>query len=96
MRAHVVISSHEAIVNDGFFKNIKWAGLIVDEGQRLKNDENQLYSALKTMKFPFRVLLTGQYFPFVERDVLICSPQELPYRTTRKSYLIFYIFLIRN
>lgn len=62
MKAHVVITSYEAPVNDSFFKKIQWTGLIVDEGQRLKNDGNQLYKALKNMKFPFKVLLTGEYF----------------------------------
>jgi chromodomain-helicase-DNA-binding protein 4 len=60
LRAHVVITSYEAPVDDhSFFNRIKWAGLIVDEGQRLKNDKNLLYSALTGLKIPFRVLLTG-------------------------------------
>ena len=64
MRAHIVITSYEAPVSDGaFFRSIKWTGLVVDEGQRLKNDQNQLYSALKTLKVPFQVLLTGEYVP---------------------------------
>ncbi|KAM3072430.1 hypothetical protein ACMFMG_009231 [Clarireedia jacksonii] len=62
MRAHVVVTSYEGPVDDhsrSFFKKIKWAGLIVDEGQRLKNDQNLLYGALKALKVPFQVLLTG-------------------------------------
>ncbi|RDL37854.1 p-loop containing nucleoside triphosphate hydrolase [Venustampulla echinocandica] len=62
LRAHVVITSYEAPVDEqsrSFFRRIKWAGLIVDEGQRLKNDANLLYSALKAMKVPFQMLLTG-------------------------------------
>lgn len=62
LRAHVVVTSYEAPVDDysrSFFKRIKWAGMIVDEGQRLKNDENLLYGALKALKTPFQVLLTG-------------------------------------
>ncbi|KAF4625788.1 hypothetical protein G7Y89_g12379 [Cudoniella acicularis] len=62
LRAHVVITSYEAPVDDSsksFFRRIKWAGLIVDEGQRLKNDENLLYGSLKALKVPFQVLLTG-------------------------------------
>lgn len=62
LRAHVVITSYEAPVDDhsrSFFRRIKWAGLIVDEGQRLKNDANLLYGALKAMKVPFQMLLTG-------------------------------------
>jgi chromodomain-helicase-DNA-binding protein 4 len=62
LRAHVVVTSYEAPVDDqskSFFMRIKWAGMIVDEGQRLKNDENLLYLALKALKVPFQVLLTG-------------------------------------
>lgn len=51
MSAHVVITSYEAPVQQSsFFKKIKWQGMIVDEGQRLKNDENLLYAALKALK----------------------------------------------
>ncbi|KAL2071565.1 hypothetical protein VTL71DRAFT_12800 [Oculimacula yallundae] len=62
LRAHVVVTSYEAPVDDhsrSFFRKIKWAGMIIDEGQRLKNDENLLYVALKAVKAPFQVLLTG-------------------------------------
>ncbi|PBP15428.1 SNF2 family domain-containing protein [Diplocarpon rosae] len=62
LRAHVVVTSYEAPVDDhsrSFFRRIKWAGMIVDEGQRLKNDANLLYVALKALKIPFQVLLTG-------------------------------------
>ena len=63
MRAHVVVTSYEAPVDENsrsFFKRIKWAGMIVDEGQRLKNDENLLYAALTALRVPFQVLLTGK------------------------------------
>ncbi|KAK8069566.1 hypothetical protein PG994_006182 [Apiospora phragmitis] len=60
MKAHVVIMSYEAAVEArATFRSVNWAGLIVDEGQRLKNDESQLYLALQSMKIPFRLLLTG-------------------------------------
>ena len=62
LAAHIVVTSYEAPVDDRqFFKKIKWAGLIVDEGQRLKNDKNLLYQALLELKIPFRVLLTGKH-----------------------------------
>lgn len=62
LAAHIVVTSYEAPVDDRqFFNKIKWAGMIVDEGQRLKNDKNLLYQALLDMKIPFRVLLTGIY-----------------------------------
>lgn len=62
MRAHVVIMSYDSAQDprtSTLFKSVKWAGLVVDEGQRLKNDQNLLYQALRGMKIPFRLLLTG-------------------------------------
>lgn len=62
MRAHVVIMSYDSAQDpktSSLFKPVKWAGLVVDEGQRLKNDRNLLYQALRGMKIPFRLLLTG-------------------------------------
>ncbi|KAH7026074.1 uncharacterized protein B0I36DRAFT_414412 [Microdochium trichocladiopsis] len=61
MKAHVVIMSFEAATNmkAQFGTNTKWAGLIVDEGQRLKNEDSLLYRALSDMRFPCRILLTG-------------------------------------
>ncbi|KAF2436539.1 hypothetical protein EJ08DRAFT_624115 [Tothia fuscella] len=62
MKCHAVITSYEAAVDDTsrrFFKSVQWQGLIVDEGQRLKNDQSQLHTALNNLKIPFRILLTG-------------------------------------
>ncbi|KAI0412152.1 PHD/FYVE-zinc-finger like domain-containing protein [Xylaria grammica] len=60
MKAHVVIMSYEAAVNvNSVFHGVKWVGLIVDEGQRLKNEETILYKSLQDMKIPCRILLTG-------------------------------------
>ncbi|ORY14692.1 PHD/FYVE-zinc-finger like domain-domain-containing protein [Clohesyomyces aquaticus] len=62
LRCHVVITSYETATDDScrrIFRGVNWAGLIVDEGQRLKNDKSQLYSALSAIKSPFRLLLTG-------------------------------------
>ncbi|KAI1344825.1 PHD/FYVE-zinc-finger like domain-containing protein [Xylariaceae sp. FL0016] len=60
MKAHVVIMSYEAAANlKSVFGNVKWVGLIVDEGQRLKNEDTHLYKALQDMKIPCRILLTG-------------------------------------
>ncbi|KAJ5779623.1 Zinc finger PHD-type [Penicillium paradoxum] len=59
---HVVIASYESM-SDGEAKrvlgSVNWAGLVVDEGQRLKNDKSILYERLRQMKFGFKVLLTG-------------------------------------
>ncbi|KAF5567719.1 CHD1-transcriptional regulator [Fusarium phyllophilum] len=62
MKAHVVIMSYDSAqdpATKALFKSINWAGLVVDEGQRLKNDQNILYGALRSMRIPFRLLLTG-------------------------------------
>lgn len=62
MKAHVVIMSYDSAQDPRtktLFKDIHWQGLVVDEGQRLKNDQNLLYIALREMKIPFRLLLTG-------------------------------------
>ena len=62
MRAHVVIMSYDSAQDPNtatLFRSVSWAGLVVDEGQRLKSDKNLLYQALLSMKIPFRLLLTG-------------------------------------
>lgn len=62
LRCHVVVTSYEAAQHEDFrkvFRGISWAGLIVDEGQRLKNDKNILYESLNALKAPFKLLLTG-------------------------------------
>ena len=62
LRCHVVVTSYDA-AQDGEFRNvfrgIRWAGLIVDEGQRLKNDKSILYGSLNALKAPFKLLMTG-------------------------------------
>lgn len=62
LACHVVVTSYDAAqdVNvQTVLRRVSWAGLIVDEGQRLKNDNNILYHALTSLKTPFKVLLTG-------------------------------------
>nr|POF01115.1 chromatin remodeling factor mit1 [Quercus suber] len=62
LRCHVVITSYDAAADDNcrkFFRSVPWQGMIVDEGQRLKNDKNLLYAALSAMKASFKILLTG-------------------------------------
>ena len=62
LRCHVVVTSYDAAQDGEFrsvFRGIRWAGLIVDEGQRLKNDKSILYSSLNALKAPFKVLMTG-------------------------------------
>jgi chromodomain-helicase-DNA-binding protein 4 len=62
LRCHIVVTSYESMVEDRarrVLARVPWAGLVVDEGQRLKNDRNLLYDSLSRINFPFKVLLTG-------------------------------------
>jgi superfamily II DNA or RNA helicase len=62
IRCHIVVTSYDAAADENcrrFFRGVPWQGLIVDEGQRLKNDKNNLYVALEAMKIPFKILMTG-------------------------------------
>lgn len=62
MKAHVVIMSYDSAKETSTrsqFSGVKWAGLVVDEAQALKNDENSLYRALNALRIPFKLLLTG-------------------------------------
>ncbi|KAL2051915.1 hypothetical protein ABVK25_007830 [Lepraria finkii] len=62
LNCHVVVTSYDTAQDDEFrkiFRGVRWAGMIVDEGQRLKNDKNLLYVALNALKPPFKLLLTG-------------------------------------
>ena len=62
MKAHVVIMSYDSAKDNDTrlrFSNTKWAGLVVDEAQALKNDENTLYKALSALRIQFKLLLTG-------------------------------------
>jgi chromodomain-helicase-DNA-binding protein 4 len=42
-----------------FLKRFNWEGLIVDEGQALKNDKSELFEELCSLKVNHRVILTG-------------------------------------
>ncbi|KAJ5929542.1 hypothetical protein N7454_006492 [Penicillium verhagenii] len=62
IRCHVVIASYESMVDSEakrVLSKVHWAGLVVDEAHRLKNDHSQLYERLARMKFDHKVLLTG-------------------------------------
>ena len=62
LKCHIVVTSYDAAQDDEFrrvFRGVNWIGLVVDEGQRLKNDKNLLYGALNNLRIPFKLLLTG-------------------------------------
>lgn len=60
LKCHVVVTSYDAAQDEEFrkvFRGVNWRGLVVDEGQRLKNDKNLLYGALSAMKVPFKGMI---------------------------------------
>lgn len=62
LKCHIVVTSYDAAQDEEFrkvFRYVAWRGLVVDEGQRLKNDRNLLYGALDALSVPFKLLLTG-------------------------------------
>jgi superfamily II DNA or RNA helicase len=62
MKAHVVMMSYDSAKDNETrlqFAGTKWAGLVVDEAQALKDNENNLYRALSALRIPFKLLLTG-------------------------------------
>ena len=60
IKAHIVITSYEAVVESKVdLLGVPWQGLVVDEGQRVKNDKSLLYETLSKFNFRFKILLTG-------------------------------------
>lgn len=60
LKCHIVVTSYTTPISDsGVLRKVPWMGLIVDEGQRLKNDATQLYTELQKYKIHHKVLLTG-------------------------------------
>lgn len=60
LKCHIVVTSYTTPLNDSqYLKSIPWEALIVDEGQRLKNDQSLLYKALEGYKIKHKVLMTG-------------------------------------
>lgn len=62
LKCHVVVTTYETMITDvGVFKKVPfWPTLIVDEGQRLKNDESLLFKKLKELNVGQKILLTGE------------------------------------
>lgn len=56
----IMITTYEIILKDEeYLRDIKWGYLAVDEAQRLKNNESQLYTVLKDFNSTDRLLITG-------------------------------------
>ncbi|TRM65956.1 SNF2 family N-terminal domain-containing protein [Schizophyllum amplum] len=61
---HVLVTSYEAVTHKTDFgavfkKQPRWEVLIIDEGQRLKNDKSLLFQKLNDLKAKHRVIMTG-------------------------------------
>lgn len=60
LKVHAVITSYNTIEADAaLLRRYHWACLIVDEGQRLKNDQSILFKLLSEFRVNHRILLTG-------------------------------------
>ncbi|KAF8953095.1 hypothetical protein CPC16_009397 [Podila verticillata] len=62
LKCHVVVTTYEMIVNpvdSALFRRNSWECLVVDEGQRLKNENSMLFLKLNELVIENRVLLTG-------------------------------------
>ncbi|KAF9952628.1 hypothetical protein BGZ65_005150, partial [Modicella reniformis] len=62
LKCHVVVTTYEMIVNPSdsiLFRRNSWECLVVDEGQRLKNENSMLFLKLNELVIESRVLLTG-------------------------------------
>ncbi|MDN5745574.1 MAG: DEAD/DEAH box helicase, partial [Nocardioidaceae bacterium] len=44
------------------YQSVKWAGLVLDEAQQVKNHQSKTYSAVRTIEAPFRLAVTGTPF----------------------------------
>ncbi|KAF8807753.1 hypothetical protein BYT27DRAFT_7189847 [Phlegmacium glaucopus] len=61
---HVLVTTYESIINAKDFapvfkKQPRWEVLIVDEGQRLKNDDSLLFKKLNDLNSIHRIIMTG-------------------------------------
>jgi hypothetical protein len=59
IKCHVVIATYESSMEFSRLHRVPWAVMVVDESQRLKNDESLLFRTLKTFDVDQKTLLTG-------------------------------------
>jgi chromodomain-helicase-DNA-binding protein 4 len=57
---NILLVTYEVILSEqAFLSKIKWRALIIDEGQRLKNQRSKFYEKASTIPWEFRILLSG-------------------------------------
>ncbi|KAF8634457.1 hypothetical protein AX15_000900 [Amanita polypyramis BW_CC] len=61
---HVLVVTYEALLNKAEFSPVfksepRWEVLVIDEGQRLKNDTSMLFKKLNELKSGHRIIMTG-------------------------------------
>uniref|UniRef100_A0A915CFX8 Chromodomain-helicase-DNA-binding protein 3 n=2 Tax=Parascaris univalens TaxID=6257 RepID=A0A915CFX8_PARUN len=60
IKFHVLLTSYELInIDKTILSSIEWAGLVVDEAHRLKNNQSLFFRTLRDFKIGYRLLLTG-------------------------------------
>ncbi|KAK6104410.1 CHD C-terminal 2 domain family protein [Brugia pahangi] len=60
IKFHVLLTSYELInIDKSILSSIEWAGLVVDEAHRLKNNQSLFFRTLRDFRINYRLLLTG-------------------------------------
>ncbi|KAJ3370201.1 hypothetical protein GGF31_004258 [Allomyces arbusculus] len=82
LKCHVVLASYESVQQMPELSRVRWSGVIVDEGHKLKNDEAKLFAYLAAMHADHRVLLSGTPLQNSVRELVnllhFLDPTEFP------------------
>ncbi|KAJ3361852.1 hypothetical protein GGF32_006880 [Allomyces javanicus] len=82
LKCHVVLASYESVQQMPELGRVWWAGVVVDEGHKLKNDEAKLFAYLEAMHADHRVLLSGTPLQNSVRELVnllhFLDPTEFP------------------
>ena len=98
IQAHVIITSYEMLMMEkSALTQFTWEAIVVDEGQRLKNQDSKLFRELNDFKSIFRVLLTGTPLQnslkelFTLMHFLDSEKVFFPSSSLVPSFVLFYI-----